>query len=303
MSTLRIESCIDPSVISKLLACLLPLDQIDVPLLTRQILLDTNFREAGSFVGYRDDEPVAYCWAVKRQVPLENAPDDSDRGYIVTFGTKPEAWSGELANALLETAESYLKSAGCTSCWISPYAPGYFTPGLEDAKTVEFLLRVGYEVSSRPLAMQLDLTTLQVPAHVKEGPGVEIRTYEPGLTIPLLRFAEETFQGDWVRFARDAARDILRGDNPGRLQIAIVDGRVVGFAHYQGGRFGPIGVARELDGTGIGSMLMLRTLEAMRTNGTERAWFMWTDDRTAARFYAPWGWKEWRRFSVLMKPL
>ena len=256
------------------------------------------------------ETPAGYCWAVSRRVPLENASDDGDRGYIVLIGVRPEFRRRGIGAALLDQAEVFLKECGAAGIWISPYAPGYFTPGVDEtyANGLKLLAKRGYAATSRPLAMQLSFEKMSIPEHIKSRQAsiereFEFTSFQPFHAIPLIRFAECEFSGDWVRFARDAAKDILRGDDPGRLQIASVNGIVVGYSHYENGRFGPIGVSKGVEGRGIGSILMARTLSAMRSAGFEKAWFMWTDDATAERFYAPWGWKEWRRFSIMTKHL
>lgn len=311
MSGWFVESCSDPRLIASVLNRALPAEDIDETRVARQILLDPNFRPEGSLLVKADDEPAGYCWAVNRQTPLENALDDSDRGYIVLFGIVPEARRKGLGGLLLECGEHYLQSQGCETCWISSYAPGYFTPGIDVNLYTDGLAMLygrGYETSSRPLAMELDLGNLEVPKHAATkmaGAEKEMKfsAYEPELTVPLLQFAAEEFAGDWVRFARDASRAILRGEDPGRLQIALSGDKVVGFSHYEGSRFGPIGVSKQVEGKGVGSALMLRTLRSMAAAKTPRAWFLWTDDATAERFYAPWGWKEWRRFEILRREL
>ncbi len=305
-----VESCSDPRLIASVLNRALPAEDIDETRIARQILLDPNFRPDGSLLVTADDEAAGYCWAVKRHTPLENAPDDRDRGYIVLFGIVPEARRKGLGGLLLECAENYLASQGCSSCWISPYAPGYFTPGIDVtaySTGLAVLKERGYKTESRPLAMELDLANLTVPEHAAKKIAqveqeMQFSAYTPDLTIPLLHFAAEEFSGDWVRFARDAARAILKGDDPGRLQIANMNDRVMGFSHYEGARFGPIGVSNQVEGKGVGSALMLRTLKSMAAKN-DRIWFLWTEDTTAERFYAPWGWKEWRRFEILRKGL
>lgn len=246
----------------------------------------------------RDGRPAGYCWAV--------GPAGFAEGFVVLLAVKRSARCAGVGSALLERAESFLAAKGCAHCSISNYPPAYFTPGVDEAEYVEglrFLCRRGYRITSRPLAMELNLASFRPPAKVRlaESPAF-CRDADPARTLELLRFAER-FSADWARFVREAFRDIHRGDNPARLQIALVGGRIVGFSHFEGSRFGPIGVDPEHEGKGIGSALMARTLGAMRAQGANRAWFLWTDDRTAQRFYAPCGWREWRRFSILLKEL
>ena len=48
----------------------------------RQVLLDPNFRPEGALTA-RDNGGglLGFCLAIARQVPLENAPPDGDRGW------------------------------------------------------------------------------------------------------------------------------------------------------------------------------------------------------------------------------
>ena len=106
---------------------------------------------------------------------------------------------------------------------------------------------------------------------------------------------------------RDAVRDITEGDDPLRLVNAVDlsrgDYHVVGFSHYRGQRFGPIGVDPEYRGKGIGQVLCYRTLLAQAEQGLEEAFFLWSDDETADRLYDGFGFREWRRFVLFRKEL
>ena len=99
------------------------------------------------------------------------------------------------------------------------------------------------------------------------------------------------------------ARIVNHGDSPGRLITAFDNGEVVGFSHYENERFGPIGVAASQRGRGLGQVLMYRTLVAQRDAGFRAAWFLWSDDKTAAKLYNGAGFKEVRRFALLRKEL
>ena len=48
---------------------------------------------------------------------------------------------------------------------------------------------------------------------------------------------------------------------------------------------------------------MYRTLQAQRDAGLRAAWFLWSDDKTAARIYSAAGFQEVRRFALLKKEL
>jgi hypothetical protein len=48
---------------------------------------------------------------------------------------------------------------------------------------------------------------------------------------------------------------------------------------------------------------MFETLRAQRMSGFRTSWFLWSDDRTAARLYSAAGFREVRRFALLRKEL
>ncbi|HWP40210.1 MAG TPA: GNAT family N-acetyltransferase, partial [Tepidisphaeraceae bacterium] len=235
------------------LAAAMPVDPISESRFVRQVLLDPNFRAEGAIVAQVGDEIAGFCLAIARQVPLENAPVDADRGYITLLGVLPAYQRRGIGSAMLELAEQYLRSQGRTLVMVSPYAPGYFICGVDVAayeSGLRFLLRHGYQEVYRPIAMQIDLWNLQVPAWVRQREAalesqVVVEPYRAELTLPLLEFAAREFAGDWVRVCRQTMAQITLGDRPDRLMVAHErqSGRVVGYSHYENERFGPIGVA------------------------------------------------------------
>lgn len=76
-------------------------------------------------------------------------------------------------------------------------------------------------------------------------------------------------------------------NNPPTLFLAIGDKAIAGFACYDAtakGFFGPTGVLRDHQGSGIGSALLLRTLVAMREAGYGYA-IVGSPARSAMAFY------------------
>ena len=302
----------DLAGVLRLLAEAMPADSISEARFTRQVLLDANFRAEGAPVAVRGGGVVGFCLAIARQTPLENAPPDSDRGYVTLIAVAPAAQRHGVARALIERAEQYLKSQGRSVVMVSSYAPGYFIPGVDVHAypgALAFLTTRGYAEVYRPLAMQTSLWELPTPAWVRQrreklaGDGTIIAPYRPEMTLPLLEFTRKEFPGDWVRVVRETAGKILAGDSPSRLIAAVDNGTVVGFSHYENERFGPIGVAASQRGRGLGQVLMYETLAAQRAAGFRCAWFLWSDDKTAERIYTAAGFKETRRFALMKKTL
>ncbi len=278
----------------------------------RQVLLDPNFRSEGAVVARREGAVAGFCLSIVRQVPLENALSDAERGYITLVGVEPAHQRQGIGRAMLARAEEYLKSQGRKVVMVSSYAPGYFIPGVDVkayAGALGFFANAGYAEVYRPLAMQVDLWDFEIPEWVREkerqlaGQRVVVQTWTAELALGLIEFAQREFPGDWVRVVRETSQKILAGDSPNRLMAVVEHGKVVAFSHHDSERFGPIGVAASQRGRCLGQILMYRTLEAQRAAGFRCAWFLWSDDATAARIYDGAGFRQTRRFALMRKDL
>src|SRR5437016_14621400 len=89
--TIRAFQSKDLSGILEVLRSSMTADPITEARFTRQVLLDPNFRADGAPVAVNDDgEIVGFCLSIARQVPLENAPSDADRGCITLIVVRPD---------------------------------------------------------------------------------------------------------------------------------------------------------------------------------------------------------------------
>jgi len=282
--------------------------------LFRRLVSDPNLDLEGSLVAWHGDDPVGFALAVGRRVPLENAPDDSHRGYLTLLAVHPNHRRAGVGRSLIRAAEDYHRAQGRREVWISPYAPAYLWPGPElerHAEGVACLTSEGYGEVYRPISMEIDLTRAEEPGFVWEArqrlasEGVGLAPLDAGCYLRTMEFARRVFKGDWVRVVRETGSAILSGEaSPHRLVVATgSDGRVLGFSHHEGPRFGPIGVDPEERGRKIGQVLMWETLHAQRRSGYASAWFLWSDDATAARLYDGAGFRVVRRFVLLKKTL
>lgn len=294
------------------LAGAMPADPVSEAKFVRQVLLDHNFRADGAIVARDGGRVVGFCLSIARQVPLENAPMDSDRGYITLFGVLPELQRRGIGSAMLERAEAYLRAQGRNIVMISPYAPGYFICGVDVnayAAGLQFFTKHGFAEVYRPISMEAPLWSFSYPDWLAEkrrkieSDGVRIESFRPQLVLPILEFTAREFAGEWVRVYREAMHRIMLGDPPGRIAVAHQDFHVLGVSHHDAERFGPIGVAASERGRGLGYMLMCETLRAQRLAGYRTSWFLWSDDRTATRLYNSAGFREVRRFALLKKEL
>jgi len=304
-----------------------PTEAFDSERLATQVLWDPNWEPHGTFVvrehiegaqGRLGDGAVrGFCVAIHRQTPLPHSELDSDKGYIPLFGVDERLRRRGYGRQLLAAAEQYLRVEGAKKALISPYAPGYFWPGVDIERyrdAIAFLLANGYRETSRPLAMQTQLEKVRRPEWLRQKIGalktgkdasVVIKEYTPDLVPFIHEFMVEEFPGDWERWVRDAALDIHAGrSKTDRVMFAWDNEKnaIVGFVHWNGERFGPVGTAVSERGRGIGAWLTFEALEHMRSAGKQVAWFLWTDDKTA-KLYEEAGFQEWRRFAIMAKDL
>lgn len=338
MPQIRPFSSRDTLPVVDLLSKVLPAEKIDEAKFVRHVLLDPNVLPSGFLVAEEAGKAVGVILAIARQFPVGKVVPDKQTGYLTLLAVAPEARGQGIGTKLLEEAEVFLITQGRRELIASAYSPGYFTPGVDVAAYEEglrFLKKRGFEEKYRPLSMEVDLGALIKPSWVTESraeaeaAGVTLEPWRAELTLPLLRFSEAEFSADWSRYATEAVQGILRGDPAERLWIAWTsdtpkpspkkggleawleeaeavgtgDPAVIGFSHYDGERFGPIGIAKSERGRGLGHVLMFETLAAQKAAGHARSYFMWSDDRTAERLYNAAGFREARRFAVLRKEL
>jgi GNAT superfamily N-acetyltransferase len=291
----------------------LPIDAITLDTFESKVILDENFDANTCLVAEEGDELVGFAIGTHaRRVVLGDHDPKGERAWITSFVVEPSRQQQGIGERIVLELLDIFVSLGKRECYISTYAPGYFTPGI-DAKeysvAVEFLKRLGFEETARPLSMDSSIVLFKVPPEVDEKEsalsqsGISVRPYERAFLLPFLRFMENEMPFDWQRTSRLNLRDIARGlFQCDQIFIAANRDEVVGYCQYEGSHFGPFGVSKKFKGIGIGTVLLARTLERMRSKGHHDAWVMWTDD-VAAKVYQKFGFKETRRFVVLRKLL
>jgi len=294
-----------------MLAAAMPVEAITPEKFARHILLDPNYRADGALVAKAGNCVAGFIYSAMRREPLNEA--DARKGYITAIGVDQRYLRQGIGTQLIAAAEAQLQQSGRTELLVSPYAPAYFTPGVDLAAypaAIELFTKQRFEQVSRPIAMQANLWKLTEPQFVADArkqlthDHVCIEPYSPPLTQPILQFARNEFGADWEIVYRDAMRSILRGEaSASRIALAHRAGTVLGITHHDGERFGPIGVAASARGRGIGQVLMYETLQTQRRAGLQTAWFLWSDDRTADRLYRGAGFSEFRRYVIFRKAL
>jgi len=283
-------------------------DAFPVETFEQKVLLDPNFESEGALVAKLDGNIVGFMLGLVRRHPLEDAPPDLDRSWITLMVVDGKFQRHGIGTALIDRTMNYLSSRGAKSVWISPYAPNYFWPGVDESAysgAINFLKKNRFEVAYRPLSMEVSLFDFEKPLWFEErkssliSDGFTFDTFKTQYTLALTNFLRAEFPGDWQRIIRETMLDIFKGETASdQLFVAIKDDQCVGFCQHQSERFGPFGVSSALRGRGVGSVLLFDCLTRMKEKGFYRAWLRWTDDK-AARLYSEAGFQETRRYSVM----
>ena len=302
----------DLEPVVRLLKKTLTADPMTSEIFQRKVLLDPNFRPEGALVAEEDGTVIGFVLGLTRWLPIEDQVPDFDRAWITLMAVEPECQRRGIGTELLSRLEPYFRKRGAKTVWISPYAPNYFSPGIDVNAypgAVEFFRKNGFTEVYRPLSMDASLLQLRTPQWVEErerqlgAEGVAFESFEPRHILPLLDFMKAEFPGDWQRYIRETMTRIALGQlAPDQVWVAVERGKVLGFAQHEAERFGPFGVSASQRGRGIGAVLLFKCLHTMRDKGLHNAWFLWTDDKVA-KLYAEAGFVETRRYVVMKKVL
>jgi GNAT superfamily N-acetyltransferase len=294
-------------------------DPLTLKVLERKVLLDPNFDKSGLKIAESNGEVVGFLIGIVRQYPLfYHGLDDGD-GWITAIAMKPAFLGTDVADRLIIEAFKFFREKRRMYVWFSPYTPNYFFPGVDPERYGELLallVKHGFEKMYEALSMDVQLyPDYSLPEWVVEaekrlkGDGVKIQPLETKYIYPLLKFLRENFHADWYRHTLELLQS---GCDKDQILVAVKHGDVVGYCQYfhgeeydwyrPGTHFGPFGVRGDMRGKGIGSVLMAKCLQSMRSRGFHNAFLLWTD-REAAKFYSRFGFKITRSFYIMRKGL
>lgn len=293
-----------------------PADGISYERFRDLFLLDRNFDAAGLFVAEREGEVVGSAYAVRRRIATDGADLEVDKGWIPYFFVIPGAQREGIGRELVSAAMTWLKGNGASTVYFSSYTPNYFLPGLDAARypaAAALLGSLGYAKQYDAVAMDRSLNDYAMPADVAERVrDLRERGYVLGSPtgddlVDVIDIAGERFNSDWSRGIREA---VVSGLSLERIMcVRDPNRRMLGWAMHGAyenvlERFGPFGVLPESRGMGLGKVLLHLTLERMRALGGHSAWFLWTDEQSAAgHLYLKTGFTVTRKFTVYHAPL
>jgi mycothiol synthase len=216
---------------------------------------------------------------------------EQDHGFIHLFAVDQAHRGQHLADRLLVQLEMELQSKGAKEIVALCGCTGYFMPGLDPRYTPAMCLLEKHAYKLRevvcnmlvPLGPGRDYASAaeQAEARIAQH-GIQIRRGELDDRAQVRDWMHRHFPGGW-----EAEADMTFAFSPIPLWLAFREKAVVGFAAYdvdlfQGG-FGPTGVEEPLQGRGIGTALLFRTLADMQARGYAECEIAWLGPM---RFYS-----------------
>ncbi len=284
---------------------------------------DPNHDAAGVFVALDGEQPVGAAVARVCRVPLGQAPLITDKGWLNSIFVHPANRRKGVGRQLLEQAEGFLKERGVPRAE-SGGDPGHFFPGVPATQesAMAFLQACGYAVQGKPaFDVMQDISDFKVPVKADRAMATNLAfrftSCNNKLVPALLEFLEREFSGRWLY---ETERRLAQERAPQDIMLLVIGSRVVGFAHTfhngsarlgpsvywrkllgaQYGGLGPMGVAKEVRGQGMGFALLCEATERLRVLGVKKMAIDWT---VLLDFYGEAGFKPWKEYRSFFKLL
>lgn len=273
---------------------------------------EPSFDPEGSRAILAGGRMVALVAVKRRQHPMHTLPADQ-QGWISALVVDPAFQGKGVGSALLRDALTHLGRYAAEPVALGS-DPGHFFPGisLDCRRALDWFARRGAQLGALECDLaNTEMATYEHPEAARRAfarePGIIYRPMAPGEEEAALAFMRRAFPGRWAwELERHLAGGGLRED----VMLALENSAIVGFARIAGpwsrhfspgiywaprfqgphGSLGPIGVAPEARGRGIGLALLSASLAELRDRGVRSAVIDWTQ---LVRFYGIAGFRPW----------
>lgn len=304
-----IETPFQPSAIGQLLDLwhqIMPGDAPDQARFRDLALLNPAFAPEGLIMLWRGPRLIGFGLAIaERACP---GAEESRRGWLVAMGVAPDEQGAGHGTRLLESCLRFLAASGCAVVELGGNGERYLLPGCDPIAYPAFHRLVhkrGFRPAGSTEAMECDLRAVRPVGVAANSHHYDYRHPADGDIPELLRVISALSQS-WAALVHGY---LARTLDAGSLWAAYGVDRIAGFAGFDlfpgcPGRFGPMGVAPEVRGQGVGARLLGLSLASMAQRGHRSAWFLWGPEGPAGRrMYASAGFRVNRRFECFRRDL
>lgn len=223
-----------------------------------------------SFVA-KTDRIIGFVIAYQRNIPAPGLGLEPDLGYLTAIAVTPDFQQQGIGTALLSRAISTLDTAEILLSGRTGSAPAATFPGVDldnYQESFNFFLTNGFEPLAIANSMSREITSAIA---VELAADVAIETEID--SARLQEFISKAFPGDWADVAVAKWRS-----NSAEFALISVNGDYAGFAVWNGGWFGPVGVAEQYRSYGLGKLLVQNAINQMHQAGVNRIYFTWADE-------------------------
>ncbi len=250
-------------------ACCPELGWLNAAVLSGQTFGDSGCDPSLLLQGLEGGAPIAAALAVVRKGPSGPA------AYFKFFGVHPLHRRRHHGDRLFDELERRCQALGAREVHVGWCAPPYLLDGVNSLETasVSFLLERGYQRGGDAIDMEADLSRARLdlgPEDQAKIRAFQIRRAAPGDLGLVLELVRTAFP-QWGWEVEVAARQ-------GDLFLAEKDGKAVAFACANAthrGWFGPTGTLPSERGQGLGRILLVQALAALKQQGHAVAVIPW----------------------------
>ncbi len=223
-----------------------------------------------SFIA-RTDRIVGFVIAYQRNLPAPGLGLEPELGYLTAIAVKPELQRQGIGTELLNRAIATLNTPEILLSGRTGSAPAATFPGVDldnYQESLNFFIKNGFEPLAIANSMSREITAA-IPIELAADVVVETEID----SARLQEFVSEAFPGDWAEVAVAKAQS-----NSAEFAVISVTGNYAGFAVWNSGWFGPVGVAEQYRSYGLGKLLVQNAINQMHQAGVNRIYFTWADE-------------------------
>lgn len=282
------------------------------PLLQKKLFNDADYFPQGSFVCEIGEKIVGF---IASKISDNTLPEYQDTGWISLFAVSSKYRGLGIGSKLLSMAESAFKEAGIRKILIAGEMHCFFS-GIPQpsAASIEFFKKAGCILSEK---LHYDLTYDLSKADYRALPGINhtpVYTTRPAKKqdIPKIsEFMKTEFPGRWDF----EIASCFETDELSHVLLLWKQDKIKGFCRirygydtdgietYLGdncGALGPIGIANDIRGEGLGKRILYDSLIYLQNLGARRTNIDWT---VLVDFYGSFGFTPWRAYLAAYKTL